>query len=334
VNASVEVNWGLELSKLRAVNPGFGWGGVCTLPGMTESSLVSGERRTLGAFEVGPLGFGCWRFTMSDVDEAQALIETALAAGMNLIDNADVYGLDWGGTGFGDNEVLLGKVLTQAPALRDQMVLATKGGIVPPTPYDSSPAYLEKACNDSLRRLGAETIDLYQIHRPDLFAHPADVAATLVKLREAGKICEVGVSNHTPAQTDALQAHLPFALVSDQPQFSMTHLDPMRDGTLDRCMREGVTPLAWSPLGGGSLATGEGLDPELLAILDELAEREGVSKAAIAVAFVLAHPSRPVALLGTQNPARLAELGAATTVTLTRDDVYRILPVAEGVPLP
>lgn len=271
---------------------------------------------------------------MSDVNEAQAMIEAALAAGMNLVDNADVYGLDWGGIGFGDNEVLLGKVLAQAPELRDQMVLATKGGIVPPTPYDSSPGYLEKACDDSLRRLGVETIDLYQIHRPDLFAHPADVAATLTRLRAAGKIREVGVSNHTPAQTDALQAHLSFALASDQPQFAMTHLEPMRDGTLDRCMRENVTPLAWSPLAGGSLATGEGLDPELLTILNELAEREGVTKAAISIAFVLAHPSRPVALLGTQNPARLAELSAATTVTLTREDVYRIIPVVEGVPLP
>ena len=301
---------------------------------MSDSSLVSGGQRTIGSFEVGPLGFGCWRFTMADVNEAQAMIEAALAAGMNLIDNADVYGLDWGGTGIGDNEALLGKVLAQAPQLRDQMVLATKGGIVPPTPYDSSPAYLEKACDDSLRRLGVDVIDLYQIHRHDLFTHPADVAATLTKLKEAGKIIEVGVSNHTPAQTDALQAHLGFRLASDQPQFSMTNLDPMRDGTLDRCMREGVTPLAWSPLAGGSLATGDGLDPALLSIIDELAEREGVSRAAVAVAFVLAHPSKPVALLGTQNPARLAELATATAVRLTRDDVYRIIPVAEGVPLP
>lgn len=262
------------------------------------------------------------------------MIEAALAAGMNLIDNADVYGLDWGGTGFGDNEVILGKVLADAPELRDQMVLATKGGIIPPTPYDSSPDYLRTACDDSLRRLGVDTIDLYQIHRPDLFTHPADVAATLTELREAGKIREVGVSNHTPAQADALQAHLPFAIASDQPQFSITHLDPVRDGTFDRCMREGVTPLAWSPLAGGSLATGEGLAPEVLSILDELAERESVTRAAIAVAFVLAHPSRPVALLGTQNPARLTELSAAMSVTLTRDDVYRIIPAVEGVPLP
>lgn len=303
--------------------------------GMAESgSLVSGGKRNVGRFEVGPLGFGCWRFTMPDVDEAQSMIEAALAVGMNLVDNADVYGLDWGGTGFGDNEVLLGKVLAQAPELRSQMVLATKGGIVPPTPYDSSPTYLRKACDDSLRRLGVDVIDLYQIHRPDLFTHPADVADTLARLREEGKIIEVGVSNHTPAQTDALQAHLPFPLVTDQPQFSMTHLDPLRDGTLDRCMREGVTPLAWSPLAGGSLATGDGVDPELLAIIDELCEREGVSRGALAVAFVLAHPSQPVALLGTQNPDRLSELATATSVTLTRDDVYRIIPVVEGVPLP
>ncbi len=300
----------------------------------TGASLVSGDKRSIGAFEVGPLGFGCWRFTMDDVGDAQAMIEAALAAGMNLIDHADVYGLDWGGNGFGDNELLMGKVLAQAPHLRGEMVLATKGGIMPPTPYDSSAAYIEQACNDSLRRLGVDVIDLYQIHRPDLFTHPAEVASALVKLKEDGKIVEVGVSNHTTAQTDALQAHLPFVIATDQPQFAMTHLDPMRDGTLDRCMREGVTPLAWSPLAGGSLATGEGLDPALLAIIDELADREGVSRAAIAVAFVLAHPSRPVALLGTQNPGRLAELGAATSVTLTRDDLYRIVPVVEGVPLP
>ncbi len=300
---------------------------------MTES-LVSGEQRTIGSFEVGPLGFGCWRFTKDDVPASQAIIEAALDQGMNLIDNADVYGLDWGGTGFGDNEVILGKVLAAAPELRDRMVLATKGGIVPPTPYNSSPEYLVEACDNSLRRLQAETIDLYQIHRPDMYAHPEQVAATLTSLRDAGKIREVGVSNHTAAQTDALQRYLDFPIATDQPEYSMTHLNPMRDGTFDRCMQERVTPLAWSPLAGGSLATGEGVNADLLGIMDELADREGVSRGTIAVAFVLAHPSKPVALLGTQKIERLAELAQATTVTLTRDDLYRIIPASEGVPLP
>ncbi len=301
---------------------------------MSDRSLISAAPRSLGSFDVGPLGFGCWRFTRDDLAGSQRILEAALDAGMNLIDNADVYGLDWGGTGFGENEALLGRVLAAAPELRERMVLATKGGIIPPIPYNSGADHLVKACEDSLRRLQVDVIDLYQIHRADLFTHPEEVATTLVGLKEAGKIIEVGVSNHTPAQSDALQKFLPFPIATDQPQFSITHLDPLRDGTLDRCMREGVTPLAWSPLAGGSLATGELVSHDVMALVDEFAEREGVTRGTIAIAFVLAHPSRPVALLGTQNVDRLTELAAAVTVTLTRDDVYRLIPASEGVPLP
>ncbi len=297
-------------------------------------SLVNASPRSIGRFSVGPVGFGCWRFTHSSVSEATAIVEAVLAAGMNLIDTADVYGLDWGGTGFGLNEELLGAVLAGAPDLREQMVLATKGGIVPPVPYDSGRDYLTRACDDSLRRLGVEQIDLYQIHRPDFYTHPEELAATLTALRDAGKIVEVGVSNHLPSQADALQAHLGFALATDQPQFSLLYTDPLRDGTLDRAMRTGLTPLAWSPLAGGALATGEGLSGELLAALDGLAEREGVDRATIALAWVLAHPSRPVALVGTQSPDRLAGYAAATSVTLDRADVYTLLQAAEGRPLP
>ena len=99
-------------------------------------------------------------------------------------------------------------------------------------------------------------------------------------------------------------------------------------------MRDGVVPLAWSPMAGGRLFSGEGLRPELLTLVDELAEREGVDRAAIAVAFVLAHPSRPVALLGTQTPARLVAAAAATAVHLDRNDIYNLIEASEGVPLP
>ena len=254
---------------------------------------------------------------------------------MNLIDTADVYGLDYNGSGFGGNEELLGKVLAQAPGLRDRMVLATKGGIMPPIPYDSSDAYLRSAVEASLGRLGVEVIDLYQIHRPDMFAHPAQVAETLSSLVGAGKIRAVGVSNHTPAQHDALIAHLgDLPLATSQPQYSPAFLGPLRDGTFDLCMRDGIVPLAWSPLGGGRLMSGENVPAALIATLDELAEREGVDRAAICYAFVLAHPSAPVALLGTQNPDRLRAAVAALDVTLDRNDVYRIVQDSEGVPLP
>lgn len=300
------------------------------------SNLVNADPRPLGQFTVGPVSYGLWRFTNDDLAAAQGLIEAALDAGMNLIDTSDVYGFDWGGTGFGSVEALLGQVLAAAPALRDRMVLATKGGIIPPTPYDSGAVYLRAACDASLARLNADVIDLYQLHRPDMFTHPAEVAATVAALRDEGKIREVGVSNYTPDQYEALAAHMSFPLASTQPEYSVLHLDPLRDGTLDRCMRDGVTPLAWSPLGGGRLFADDGDGPptELAAVLDGLAEREGVDRAAIAVAFVLAHPSRAVAIIGTQNVERIAATGTALGVTLDRADAYSIIQASEGVPLP
>lgn len=297
--------------------------------------LVDAGQRRLGSLPlVGPLGYGQWRYTAHGVGAAQALVETALDAGLNLIDTADVYGLDWGGTGFGNCEALLGRVLAAAPQLRERMVLATKGGIAPPVPYDSSPAALRAACEASLRRLGVDVIDLYQIHRPDMFAHPGDVAATLAALRDEGKIREVGVSNHTPAKVDALQAHLPFAMVSSQSEFSAAHLTPMRDGTFDQCMRDGLAVLAWSPLGGGRLATGDGVPSELLTVLDDIAGREAVDRSAVALAFVLAHPTRPIAIIGTQRPERITASLGALRVKLDRADVYRIVQASHGAPLP
>jgi predicted oxidoreductase len=99
-------------------------------------------------------------------------------------------------------------------------------------------------------------------------------------------------------------------------------------------MRTGTVPLVWSPLGGGRLATGDGVRPELLAVLDRLAEREGVDRATVAVAFVLAHPAAPIAIVGSQRPERIAASRAALDVVLTRDDVYSIIQASEGVPLP
>ncbi|MET0326200.1 MAG: aldo/keto reductase [Ilumatobacteraceae bacterium] len=302
---------------------------------MASASLVHAEPRRLGDLPpVGPIGYGQMRVPTDDRSGARALLEAALDAGMNLVDTADVYGLDADGGGFGAVEEVLGAVLAEAPQLRDRLVLATKGGIRPPVPYDSSPTSLRVACEASLRRLRVESIDLYQIHRPDMFTHPADVAATLSALRDEGKIREVGVSNHTPAQVEALRAHLPFPIVSNQPEYSAVHLDPLRDGTLDVCMHHGITPIAWSPLAGGRLATGEGVRPELLAVIDAVAVREDTDRATVALAFVLAHPSAPIAIVGTQRPERVVASTAALGITIDRSDVYAIVQASEGVALP
>ena len=299
-------------------------------------SLVDGTPRTIAGIddEVGPLAFGCWRYTHDDVTRAQRVLEVAVDAGMNLVDTADVYGLDWGGSGFGANEALLGEVLRRLPSMRDRIVLATKGGIAPPVPYDSSPASLRAACEGSLRRLGVDTIDVYQVHRPDLLAHPADVAETLLTLRSEGKIRAIGVSNHTAAQHVALESHLGEPLATSQPEFSVTELAPMRDGVFDHCMATGTQTMAWSPLGGGRLASGDRAPSAIIDVLDRLAEREGKSRADVALAFVLAHPSRPIAVVGTQTPQRLTDAPSAMTVHLDRTDVYELIVASDGAPLP
>ncbi len=297
-------------------------------------TLIDPSPIPLGPFEVGRIGFGTWRFVGDAVATGQHLLETAVEHGCNLIDCADVYGFDWGGTGFGTVEAAVGEVLAAAPSLRDRIVLATKGGIMPPIPYDQSPTYLRSAVEASLQRLQTDVIDVYQIHRPDLFTHPAEMAGTLAELRNEGKLREVGVSNFTPSQVSALQAHLPFRLVSTQPQFSAAHLDPIFDGTFDQCAELGIVPMAWSPLAGGSLATGEGVRPELLEVLDRLAEREGVDRATLAIAFTLAPPSKPISVIGTMNPDRIVASVGAANVSLDRADCYAIIEASRGEPMP
>ena len=123
-------------------------------------------------------------------------------------------------------------------------------------------------------------------------------------------------------------------LATVQPEFSAADLDPIRDGAFDQCAETGMVPLAWSPLAGGRLATGTDLPPDLISVLDGLAERESVCRATVAIAFVLAHPTAPVAILGTQQPTRLeAQLGAAS-VRLDRSDVYSMVQASDGVSPP
>ena len=300
---------------------------------MSELLDVS-SARTIGELgDVGPLSMGCWRLTGSDAENT-AIISVAVDAGIALIENADVYGLDWGGTHFGACEEALGRIFLAIPGLRDRIVLATKGGIIPGVPYNSSAQYITSACEASLTRMGVDHIDLYQIHRPDHFTHPEEIAQAFQSLRSRGLVREFGVSNYTVAQTLALNAFVDNGLATTQPQISATHLEALRDGTLDLCMESGITPLAWSPLAGGALASGQGIPPALLAVLDELAARENVTRSAIAVAFVLSHPSHPVAIIGTQTPSRISELALATSVSLTRTDVYAIIQASDGTPLP
>jgi predicted oxidoreductase len=253
---------------------------------------------------------------------------------MDLLDTADIYGPD-NGEPFGAAEELLGKVLAEAPALRDRFVLATKGGIEMGTPYNSSPAYLTSAVEASLKRMGVERIELWQIHRPDHLAHPAEIAATFERLRAQGKVAEFGVSNHTAAQVAALQVHLPFPLASIQPEFSPLAIEPLYDGVLDQALELGVAVLAWSPLGGGRLAAPkDDRSNAVAAELAKVAERAGVSVTAAAYGWIMAHPTGAIPIVGSQQSARIVEAAQALSFTYTRQEWYAVLTAARGAPLP
>lgn len=294
--------------------------------------------RPLGAsgIAVSPIAWGMWRLAEDGRSAADAakLVHAALDAGITFLDTADIYGFDGNG-GFGDAEVLLGEVLAAEPALRTRMVLATKGGILPPLPYDQNPDYLRKAIEDSLRRLQTDVIDLWQIHRPDILAHPHETARVLDDAVASGKVRALGVSNFTTHQIAALNHFLGEKLATTQPEISPLRIDCFENGELDQAMQLGLTPMAWSPLGGGRLA-GPKTEREMAvaSALDTVADAQGVSRAVAAYSWLMAHPAGIVPIIGSQKAARVAEGAAALTVRWTRTDWYAVLVAARGERLP
>jgi predicted oxidoreductase len=304
---------------------------------MSELPLPPATRR-LGAsdLEVSAIAWGMWRLAENGRNAAEAarLVHAALDAGINFLDTADIYGFDGAG-GFGDAEVLLGEVIAAEPALRDRMVLATKGGILPPLPYDQSAAYLKKAIDASLTRLQVDSVDLWQIHRPDILVHPQEVARVLDDAVASGKIKALGVSNFTIHQTAALSKFLGNKLVSTQPEISPLRIDCFENGELDQAMMLGLTPMAWSPIARGRLAAPESeRDKAVAAALDAVAEAQGVSRTVAAYSWLMAHPAGIIPIIGSQNPVRIAEGAETLKVRWTRQDWYAVLVAARGVPLP
>lgn len=298
-----------------------------------SDTLIDTHRHVLGDLYVEPIAVGCagWSSACTPVSTLEALIDVGRGDGTLVVDTADIYGT----TGdIGDAERLLGSVLASSGERREHVVVATKAGVVPPgRAYDSSTRHLVSACEGSLRRLGVDTIDLFQVHRPDVFTHPEEVALALSQLVEQGKVRRLGVSNYSSTQVTALAHHLPGRLVSTSPELSLMAREPLYDGTLDQARILGLTVLPWSPLGAGSLAREAGPPPVLLAELDRLADREGTARGAVALAFLLALPVPVVPIVGTTSPRRLTELRSAGDVSLDRVDLYGLLQAAQGEPL-
>lgn len=298
------------------------------------------------------LAYGCWRVAgTSNPKEVtpelraagQRAIATAYEAGYTLFDTADIYCR-------GESERILGESLREVPDMRERVLIATKCGVrhagIPnpgsPQRYDFSAEHILRSCDESLRRLGIERIDLYQLHRPDYLADPQEIAAAFDQLLRAGKVRYFGVSNCRPTLLTALQCACPMPLIVQQVEVSLLQRFAFTDGTLDQCLIERITPLAWSPLAGGLLADGaKKLLPwqqnyraeAVLAALDAVAKARGTSRLVIALAWLLKHPSHILPIVGSVNPDRIREAARAPDLELTREEWYRLLLAARGEPL-
>jgi aryl-alcohol dehydrogenase-like predicted oxidoreductase len=205
------------------------------------------QKRTIGSLEVSVVGVGCNNFGVrSDAATSVAVVNSALDAGINFFDTADIYGAT-------KSEVILGEALG---ARRREVVVATKFGMpIDDDHFGAAPNYVRQACEDSLKRLGSDYIDLYQLHAPDDRVPIADTLGALRELVLAGKVREIGCSNLTAPQLREAKAAAGdgSAFVSVQNQFSLLARDPERDGVLETCSDLGLGFLPFYPLANGLL---------------------------------------------------------------------------------
>jgi predicted oxidoreductase len=307
----------------------------------------------VSALQSSRLAYGCWRIAgtwdpAEVTPERRALgrkaVLAAYEAGYTLFDTANIY------CG-GESERILGEVLRENPEMRRQIAVASKGGIrfaghpQPDSPgrYDFSAEHLIEACEASLQRLQLETIDLYLLHRPDFLADPEEVAKAFSQLKASGKVRYFGVSNFRPTLVTALQVACPMPLVAHQVEISLAKLDAFTDGTLDQCLVERITPMAWSPIAAGMIGEGahrvlpgqRGYQPErFLPAVDRVAQAHGTTRANVALAWLLKHPGKIQPVVGTTNPERIRSAARAADLELSRDEWYQLLIAARGEPLP
>jgi aryl-alcohol dehydrogenase-like predicted oxidoreductase len=205
------------------------------------------KTRALGSLQVSEVGVGCNNFgTRLDQEQATDVVNAAIEWGINFFDTADIYGAT-------KSEVFLGEALG---GRRDQVIVASKFGMpIDDTHFGASPDYVRSACDESLRRLNTDYIDLYQLHYPDEKTPIADTLGALAELVAAGKVREIGCSNFTPAQLHEAKnaAGTGPAFVSVQNQYSLLDRTPERDGVLQACDELGISFLPFYPLANGLL---------------------------------------------------------------------------------
>jgi predicted oxidoreductase len=285
------------------------------------------ERRLLhlSGLECSRIIAGAWRWNEVDAARVDQLIKTSLDEGITSFDHADIYGSY-------SNEKIFGDAIKGKSSLRQQMQLISKCGIRLLSPkhpgtwikhYDTSKANILNAVDQSLANLNTDYLDLLLIHRPDPLMDPEEVAETFGLLKQNGKVLHFGVSNFTPTQFEMLQSCLPFPLITNQVEISLSRTEPLVDGTLDVLMKHKVCPMAWSPLGGGKLMQGN-------AQLWSKKDKYKATETQLSLAWLLRHPADIFPVIGTTQPHRITESAKAIRIELDRQDWFEMLKAATG----
>ena len=276
---------------------------------------------------------GMWRMTEwgMSVQQRVAFIEQCLDMGVTSFDHADIYG-DYG------VEAVFGEALRAQPSLRDRIELVSKCGIKLMSAkrpqhgiqhYDTTAAHIIASSEESLRQLGTSHLDLLLIHRPDPLMDFDEIAEAFTRLKDAGKVRHVGVSNFTRHQFECLNRRIPLA--TNQVEFSPMVVAPMFDQTFDGLQDLGIAPMVWSPLGGGRLFTSSDANAaNVRVVIQEIADRLQQPFASVLFAWIMALPSRPIPLTGTGRIEAIREAVIGTNIQLTREDWFQILRAARG----
>ncbi len=301
-----------------------------------------------GPQQVSAIIQGCMRMPALSASDAAKVIRTAFDCGINFFDHATCYGHE------GEAETRFSEAFPLTGIRREDVIIQSKCGICPERQeFDWTKKNILSSVDDSLRRLGVDYLDTLLLHRPDLLFDPAEVAEAFDTLEQSGKVRFFGVSNLMPMQTELLKKYVKQPLIINQVQLSLeqsqlidqalymnnktTDYSLNRDGSaLDYCRLHDMTVQAWSPLQIGMFG-GTFIDnpdyPALNSALGEIADREGVSKAAVAIAWILRHPAHMQAVIGTMNPEHIRDICAACDVTLSHHDWYALY-LASGKFLP
>jgi aryl-alcohol dehydrogenase-like predicted oxidoreductase len=264
------------------------------------------------------VGFGGMPLSIQgrpDEATARLVLHAALEAGVTFIDTADSYCLD--DREIGHNERLIAGVLGTWGGASEQVIVATKGGLIRPGggwERDASPQHLRSACDRSRKALGVERIALYQLHAPDPAVRFEDSVGALAELQREGKIRWVGLSNVTVAQIKAAEAIVPIATV--QNRLSPFFREPIAEGVVRYCGERGLGFLAYSPLGGGRLNRKLPQHP----VVRGIAERLGRSPHAVVISWVLAQGPTVFAIPGARTGEHARDAAGSADLLLSADD--------------